>query len=116
MDKFHENIRRARISRGLSQIEAADKMGIDRSTFNKFERGKTRLFSDNMELFAEAVGMTAEEILLGDNPVGYLREGSLEDQIRDISSKIDLLSVQLEQISSAIRKNSARPASKKDED
>ncbi len=116
MDRFHENIRRARIKKGLSQLAAAEKMGIDRSTFNKFERGKTHLFSENMQLFAEMMGMSEEEILLGDNPAGYLREGSIEDMIQDLGSRLDLLSVQLEQISSAIQKITGMSLSKKEED
>jgi transcriptional regulator with XRE-family HTH domain len=116
MDRFHENIRRARIQKGLSQLAAAEKMGIDRSTFNKFERGKTHLFCENMQLFAEMMGMSEEEILLGDNPAGYLREGSIEDMIQDLGSRLDLLSVQLEQISSAIQKITGKSPSKKEED
>ena len=104
MDQFHDNIRRERIKLGFSQGEIAEKMGVDRSTYNKFERGKTNLFTDNMHKFAEVVGKSEEEILLGDNPSGYLREGSLEDRMTELDSKVDLLSVQLEQVFSAVQK------------
>lgn len=104
MDKLHENIKSVRIRQGYSQEQIAEEMGIDRSTYNKFESGKTRLFTPNMMRFKAAVGMSEEEILLGDHPKGYLREGSLEDRIEELSLKIDMLFDQVEDIASAIRK------------
>ncbi|MBO4670867.1 MAG: helix-turn-helix transcriptional regulator [Bacteroidales bacterium] len=116
MDKFHENIQKVRIKLNLSQEVIADKMGIDRTTFNRFETGKTALFSKNMRKFAKVVELSEEEILLGDNPSGYLREGSLEDRMQELSDKIDFLTVQLDRISSAIQKLTGKTGSKKDGD
>lgn len=116
MDKFHLNIQNVRMKLDLSQEVIADKMGIDRTTFNRFETGKTELFSKNMRKFAEVVEMSEEEILLGDNPSGYLREGSLEERMQELSDKIDFITVQLDRISAAIQKLSGKHESKKDRD
>ena len=92
----------------------------DRNTLEgqakNFAANDPKLYTDYRELFAEMMGMSEEEILLGDNPAGYLREGSIEDMIQDLGSRLDLLSVQLEQISSAIQKITGMSLSKKEED
>lgn len=100
IDKFHENIRRERANKGYSQDDIADKMGIERSTYSNFELGKTKLFAKNMYRFAEVVGKSEEEILLGNAPLtaGYLQEGHLEDRINLLDARIDILSEKLDTI------------------
>lgn len=90
MDIFHENIRRVRRDMHLSQEEIADRMGIQRSTYGNFERGKTNLLCPNMVKFSEAVGLTAEEILCAGSSGrgGFLNEGDLEDRLYDLSEEL----------------------------
>lgn len=113
IDKFHENIRRERANKGYSQDDIAEKMGIERSTYSNFELGKTKLFAKNMYRFAEIVGKSEEEILLGNTPLtaGYLQEGILEDRINVLDAKIDLVSEKLDTILSLL---SGRPIKKRD--
>ncbi len=100
MDRFHENIRRARLKKGYSQDDMADLMGIERSTYSNFELGKTKLFAKCMTRFAETLGMSEEEILLDGSPLtaGYLQAGVLEDRIDAQELKLDRLSEKLDKV------------------
>ena len=98
MDIFHEQIRKARISAGLSQEEMADRMEVQRSTYGNFERGKTNLISPMMYRFARAIGQTTEEIWGIEEPgdkSGYLLEGHLEDRLGVLEDRMDTMSRQL---------------------
>lgn len=98
MDIFHELIRKERLSRGLSQEEMADRMGIQRSTYGNFERGKTNLISPMMYRFATALGTSPEEIWGIEAPRavhGYLQEGDLEDRLEVLEDRMDTVSRQL---------------------
>lgn len=57
------NLRRIRERLGLSQQEAADRMGISRNAFRKLEDGSTRIINKNVEIFAEAMGVSVDECL-----------------------------------------------------
>ncbi len=94
MDTFHEKIKSLRLSRGLSQEEIADLMGIQRSTYGNFERGSTNLFSPNLLKFAKAIGVTPEEIFSPEPDIplgGYLAEGDLEDRLTVVEDRMDVL-------------------------
>lgn len=105
MDKLHENIRRIRFRKGYSQDEIADLMGVERSTYSNFETGRTKLFCRCMTLFAEAVGMTEEEILMDNGPLtsGYLQAGGLEDRVDSLERKIDKLLEAVERLDKGAR-------------
>ncbi len=105
MEKTLDTIRRIRLQRGYSQDEMADLMGVERSTYSNFETGKTKLFSKSMSRFAEVLGITEEEIILGGpRPLtaGYLQEGTLEDRMEAIESKLDTLNELLRQLNDAL--------------
>lgn len=98
MDIFHELIKKERRSAGLSQEEIADRMGIQRSTYGNFERGKTNLISPMMYRFATALGKTPEEIWGLEAPGtmhGYLQESTLEDRLEVLEDRMDTISRQL---------------------
>lgn len=98
MDIFHELIKKERTAQGLSQEEMADRMGVQRSTYGNFERGKTNLISPMMYRFATALGKTPEEIWGVEAPQtvrGYLQEGSLEDRLEVLEDRMDTVSRQL---------------------
>jgi transcriptional regulator with XRE-family HTH domain len=104
MDKIHENIRRIRMRNGYSQDEMADLMGVERSTYSNFETGKTKLFSKSMSLFAAAVGMTEEDIIIGAIPParltsGYLQEGGVSDRLDAVEARMEELCGLLQRMS-----------------
>lgn len=60
-----ENISRIRRSKGLSQEQMAEEMGISRTAYRNIESGSTRLISDSLGKISSILGITPEELLLG---------------------------------------------------
>lgn len=100
-DFFHSNLRRARESAGLSQAELADEIGIARTTIVSLESGKTRLFNKNLQLVADHLHLSIEELLCGasaevllmDEPSRAEREKALkaeyEGRIAQLQEKLE---------------------------
>lgn len=70
MDDFSvkQNLREARLAAGMSQIYVAEQLGINRSSFDKLERGSTRIFNKHFLPLVKIYGKSAEELLLGYPP------------------------------------------------
>lgn len=105
MSKVLENIRNLRIRKGYSQDEMAELMDIERTTYNNFETGKTKLFSKSFSRFASVMGLSEEEIIFADRPGlthGYLQIGTLEDKINALDAKVEALSAAISQLSRQI--------------
>lgn len=107
MENFNENIRNARRLLGLSQEEMADRMGVQRSTYGKFERGETPLFNPCMYKFLEATGFTAEEILFQNSShEHYLSEDNFSERLDEIAENQKKLFRLLEKLASKLDKDS----------
>ncbi|MBQ9462304.1 MAG: helix-turn-helix transcriptional regulator [Bacteroidales bacterium] len=105
MSKVLENIRRIRTSNGYSQDQMADLMDVERTTYNNFETGKTRLYSKSFSRFASVMGMSEEEIIFGEKPGlthGYLQSGNLEDKINSLEEKVEELGAAVGKLSDRI--------------
>lgn len=76
VDKIHTSIRRLRESKGLSQSELAQELGMGRTTYVNFETGKTNIFCKSLTKFARYFGLSEEDVLLLDEEEGrgVLRE------------------------------------------
>ena len=100
-DFFHSNLRRARESAGISQAGLADEIGIARTTIVSLESGKTRLFNKNLQLVADHLHLSIEELLCGasadvllkDEPSHAEREKALK---AEYEGRIALLQEKLE--------------------
>lgn len=100
-DFFHSNLRRARESAGISQAGLADEIGIARTTIVSLESGKTRLFNKNLQLVADHLHLSIEELLCGvsadvllkDEPSRAEREKALK---AEYEGRIALLQEKLE--------------------
>lgn len=57
------SIARFRKSKGLTQAELADKIGISRLLLSDYERGKVRVYADVIAKIADALSISADDIL-----------------------------------------------------
>lgn len=62
MESFGEYIRRLRNEKGLNQTQLAAKIGLDSGGLSKIETGKKDLKEDKLNLLAEFLGVSIEEI------------------------------------------------------
>ncbi len=110
MDKYHVNIRTIRKRIVKNQEEMADLMGIQRSTYGRFERGETHLFTANARRFMRATGKRPEDIidLDGDLRTGILREAGIEDRVYELSAEVKELRAIIESLSEKIDKLSKK--------
>ncbi len=56
-------LRALRLERGLSQVNAAEKAGIDETYLVKIEQGKANLTLETIEAFAKAYGARARVVI-----------------------------------------------------
>ncbi len=86
-DKIYTNIRKFREKAGLSQAMMAEELGIGRTTYINFEKGKIKLFSKTLSRFAAYFGISEEEVISGgDRPSDSLLSDrrSFEDEKKAI--------------------------------
>ncbi|MBU1177281.1 helix-turn-helix domain-containing protein [Patescibacteria group bacterium] len=65
---YYKFIKELRIKKGLSQVEVAGKIGISRSSYIKFEQGKTELSLSEAAKLADMFGISLEEMKTGLKP------------------------------------------------
>ncbi|UGS38057.1 helix-turn-helix domain-containing protein [Capillimicrobium parvum] len=61
--RVRRRLRELRSERGLTLQQVADRANIDVSTLSRLESGKRRLALDHVPLLADALGVTADELL-----------------------------------------------------
>lgn len=59
------NIFIKRSQRGITQKEMAEKLGMDRTTYRKIEKGDTRILGGRLTEIAGCLGISTEELVLG---------------------------------------------------
>ncbi len=60
---FSQNIRKARIAKGLSQEDLAELAALHRNYIGGVERGERNISIDNMEKIARALAMTIPNLM-----------------------------------------------------
>src|SRR5437762_2027825 len=63
--RFGNRLRRLRLKHGWTQVEMAEKLGIDRSYISDMERGKKNVCLPTLEIIAKGVGLTISQVLKG---------------------------------------------------
>lgn len=62
-ESFGDRLARLRKERGYTQVELAAKVGITQSLMTDYERDKLRLNADMICRFAQALGVSSDELL-----------------------------------------------------
>jgi transcriptional regulator with XRE-family HTH domain len=70
-------IRAVRRERGLTQDELADQVGVSRSAVAQWETGRTGQVTGNLSRIAEALEVTVEYLMIGDDKhaAGEVQQG-----------------------------------------
>ena len=61
--KLGENLKKIRISKEITQIEIAKKLGVNRSFVSNIENGKNNPTLSTITSLARALGVSADELL-----------------------------------------------------
>jgi transcriptional regulator with XRE-family HTH domain len=67
---FAANVRRLRLSAGLSQEALADRAGLHRTYISSIERGERNVSLANIFALAEALGVDPRDLLAPDKKAG----------------------------------------------
>lgn len=65
MVNFGDNLKRIRADRGISQGELADQLGMHASHISRYERNQTAPSIEVLKKMAEALQVSADELLYG---------------------------------------------------
>lgn len=57
------NLREARKSKGLTQIEVAKHLGVNQNTYSYWENGKTKIDNESLKKLADLFGVTVDYLL-----------------------------------------------------
>jgi len=70
-------IRAARLDRGLTQDELAERVGVSRSAVAQWETGRAGQVTGNLSRIAETLGVNVESLMVGDDKraAGEVRQG-----------------------------------------
>ncbi len=60
--RLGRKVRNLRLQRGWTQVELAEKLGLDRSYLADVERGKRNISVLNLELIAEGLGLSLSQL------------------------------------------------------
>lgn len=61
--KLGENLKKIRTSKNITQTEFAEKLGVDKSFVSNIENGKTNPTLSTITNLAQALGVSANELL-----------------------------------------------------
>ena len=91
MSKFIENLKRARVLKGLNQEELANILGVKQASISQFERGERIPTPGRLKKIAEALDVSIQE-LTGDDG-GVVGKTQLMCKLKGLSpNSIDHLS------------------------
>lgn len=80
-----ERIKESRLLKGMTQEELGAYLGVGKSTINKYEMGKIKVPSDNIEIIAKALGVSPSYLMGWDEE----EETETDDELLALISNFD---------------------------
>lgn len=84
--EFYENLKKARLKRGFSQVQIAEKLGVAKSTYSMYESGKREPNIDTIKKLSLLLDVSIDE-LFGSKKEGFC----VADIFSGVGSKADEL-------------------------
>ena len=78
-----ERIKESRLLKGMTQEELGAYLGVGKSTINKYEMGKIKVPSDNIEIIAKALGVSPSYLM------GWGEEDEKDEELSSLISSFD---------------------------
>lgn len=68
-EKFFENLKKARLRKGLSQVQLAEQLGVAKSTYSMYESGNREPNVQTVKKIADILNVSTDELLgMDDEP------------------------------------------------
>lgn len=84
-DQIAENLRLARRLAGITQEEAAHKLGVTVRTYARWESGESKGFVDQLDRIAKVFGTTTDQLLGSDEDASTAdRLAAMENELREL--------------------------------
>ncbi|MBR4808851.1 MAG: helix-turn-helix transcriptional regulator [Bacteroidales bacterium] len=103
MYDYSEMIRSLRVRRGYTQEAMADAMGVQRSTYGRFERGEIKIFTTNFIKFMKVLEIDPEEVICPDEGT-FLSDRTFQDKVDDLAEEVRDLRKIIEMLAARIEK------------
>lgn len=115
-DSIRQNISQLRMQKGLSKVEMADRLDIDRCTYGKIESGAAQLINKHIPGIASVLGVSVSALVNGYEPDkdAVKTAGQLKDTIKSLSDRIEELNKTIDDLRMQIAKDNELIAAKSD--
>lgn len=57
---IHENLKKIRLAKGVTQLYLAKKSGISNMSYSRMESGKTKMDAEKLKVFSKELGVEVE--------------------------------------------------------
>ena len=79
--KFHELLKQTRLSKGLSQKEVSEKLGVAKSTYSMYESGTREPNIQTILKLAELLSIPVSDLLIDNNTYDVYKTGNHKSEI-----------------------------------
>jgi transcriptional regulator with XRE-family HTH domain len=90
MNKFAENLKKARSGKNISQDELAKKIGVHATHVSRYERGLSAPSIDVVQKIAETLDVSIDELVFGNQSI-QLEQKIKDRELLSLFSKVQIL-------------------------
>lgn len=101
-ENFFENLKNARLRKGLSQVQLAEQLGIAKSTYSMYESGKREPNMQTIKKIADILDVSTDELLGMDELCDYALQVIAQRTIAAHLDTDDLTEAELKDVANYI--------------